>query len=137
MKTKKNKFYFTKTYLPIYKTFVYFIYGDKVQYEEFLKKKYKNSVDSRSSQGMTHEFTHNKSQRKEYTLWIKNLDLPTLAHEAVHLAHFVFANCGIIITGAGAEDEHFAYFVEYIMREYLDFYNFSRKRKKIYERKNI
>jgi acetone carboxylase gamma subunit len=43
-----------------------------------------------------------------------------MAHEAVHIADFIFTNCGI--THDLDNDEPFAYLVEWIINELYEFY---------------
>ena len=126
MKKKKKPIYFEEKFiLSIYKANVDFIFGDFKKYQATLKRRY-DYEKKNEPLGNTVKVELENGEII-YILWLGKLDYGALAHEAVHVANYIFADRRIYI-GGFKEDEPFTYLVEWIVNEYIDFV--KRKRKK-------
>ena len=116
---KKKKLYMDKLYMGLYKANITFLIGDVEKLDKYLKKEYGMEEKKYPRGGQTTEFTH-KNGSKGYILWLPKLDYAALAHEATHLAGYIFEWRRVYTTSFGT-DEHFAYMVEWIARQYITF----------------
>lgn len=58
-----------------------------------------------------------KNNNSVVALWLKNYDIPVLAHEATHAANRIFEYIG----ESEPSKEAYAYLVEYIVREFISY----------------
>jgi len=114
-KLKKKPFYFEDSFiLGLYKANITFVWGDWDKYQTMLEKK--------------HGLEKYKEKKGGNAVWIPpHVDYGALAHEAVHLANYIFESRGIK-TYPDGEDEPFAFLVEWIVRDYLWIKDFRKKR---------
>lgn len=132
MSKKKKPIYFEdRGIFGLYKARITFVFGDFKRYSAMLKKKYGyEKLREREPGGNTLRIVYEKSSKEEFFLWLPKIDYGALAHEAIHLASYIFDTRGIKIN-LEVEDEHFALFVEWIVNEYLaTVKDFRKKRKK-------
>lgn len=60
-----------------------------------------------------------KLTSNDIVIWTRKRNMiPEIAHEAVHAANFIFMQKGILY--ARDNDEHFAYYVEWIVRKIIE-----------------
>jgi hypothetical protein len=117
-----KKLYIDRFYMGLYKADITFLFGNQDKFDLYLKKKYGKEEKKYARGGETLEFT-NKKQQKDYVLWLPKLDYGALAHEATHLTGFIFEWRGVNATLC---DEHYAYMVEWLVREYIKFVKAKR-----------
>jgi len=126
----KKKFYFEdRFYLSIYKANVTFAFGDFERYSKMLKEKcgLEKLVETG---GHAIRFMPEDDEREEYVIWLPRINYGALAHEAVHLAGYIFGDRRIRTHPEG-EDEPFAYLVEWLVENYLKTVkDFKGKKKK-------
>ena len=125
---RKNKrpFYFENNfYLQMYKVNITFVFGDYSRFEKMMKKEYNNQIHR--SGGSTTEIVL-KDDTTEYILWLPKLDYGALAHEAAHLANFIFRSRGVKVGEEFGGDEHFCFLVEWLVNVYLDDVKYFRKK---------
>jgi hypothetical protein len=126
MNKKKKPVYFEEKFiLGLYKARITFAFGDFEKYSTMLMKKYGLKKENKPLGNVIKISFENGNQ--EYILWLKRIDYGALAHEAAHLANYIFEDRRIFI-GGFREDEPFAFLVEWIVNEYLEFVKRSRKK---------
>jgi len=130
---KKPIYFEDKFAFSLYKATITFAFGDFKRYSAMLKKRfgYEKKRD-REPGGNTIRIVYEEGgkRKEEFFLWLSKMDYPCLAHEATHLAGYIFGARGIK-TLLGGEDEPFAFLVEWIMGDYLAFVKyFKEKRRK-------
>ena len=133
MKRKKPVYFKDRFTLELYKATVTYVLGDFGKYSAMLEKKYGYRKErEREPAGNTLRLaTENEKGEKgeEYILWLAELNYPNLAHEAVHLATYIFDARGIDGRTQG-DDEPFAFLVEWIVGNYLAFVDYFKGKKK-------
>lgn len=120
MKIKK------KLFEPVFGTGLYFAVGkaDSAFIQELGKwvdaKLIEDDFIGRN--GFSMVLTDDKDGSKSHLIWLKDTDIPTMAHEIAHLVNHVFREVGV-----SNEDEVFAYYLEYWMRRIMGVISKSTK----------
>lgn len=132
-KTKKKPVYFEDRFtFYLYKANITFAFGDFRRYSAMLKKRfgYEKKRD-REPGGNTIRMIYEEGgkTKEEFFLWLSKIDYGCLAHEATHLAGYIFEARGIETRPEG-EDEPFAFFVEWLVNDYLAFVKYFKKKRK-------
>lgn len=119
-----SKFFKDSFYLKIYKKNVDYLICDIDEAKKYIQKAYDCEWEKEKQvSGSTLIVPYKNSQ--VYILWMNKFDNNVLAHEATHLAGFILKDVG---SNCPADDEVFAYLVEYIVKDFSDSYKRWRKK---------
>lgn len=131
---KNITFHYKKMPESVYKAALYFAFGGEAKdARAFFNKKLSyikaGPVESPRDGMIGHTASYWDSKYEFTILWVKNPgDVAALAHEINHFVIWLFERRRVFFDAD--HDEHFTYYVEYLMNQFLDFVDESKPRVK-------
>jgi len=116
---KKAKAKLQKIYIDIYSTYLYYLISTRKEFNEILKKKFKEEEPDIELRGVTYEIEY--KGKTIYFIWVDKDKggWPTFAHEIFHATAYILRKCGIKYTGNKSSEETYAYLLSYIIEKIL------------------